>query len=90
MRPLDSACRQERMNTYPHSSANSTGSTQLLRGFDRWTGILDQGGSVDVICLDFSKAFGSVSHARLLLKLPNLGIPGAILKWIVDFLPDRS
>ena len=43
-----------------------------------------------MIYLAFSKAFDSVPRAHSLLKLNNLGISGAILKWIGDFLADRS
>ena len=37
---------------------------------------------VDVICLDFAKAFDTVPHSRLLDKLRSYGINGNTLKWI--------
>jgi len=37
--------------------------TNLLVTFEDWTRILDQGYGVDVIYLDYSKAFDSVPHS---------------------------
>ena len=45
--------------------------------------------SLDFI-LDFSKAFDTVPHQRLLLKLENYGIRGPILNWIANFLTQRE
>ena len=42
---------------------------QLLTVLDRWTEILDQGGIIDVIYLDFMKAFDKVPHKRLIEKI---------------------
>ena len=47
------------------------------------------GGVVDAIYLDFSKAFDTVPHRRLIGKLEAYGIKGNILKWIRDFLDGR-
>jgi len=64
--------------------------TQLLYAMELWTESLDQGNSVDVIYFEFCKAFDSVSHTRLLLKLHTYGIRGNLLKWITRFLMDRK
>jgi hypothetical protein len=45
---------------------------------------------VDLITLDFSKAFDKVAHRRLLSKLAYYGIQNSILNWILAFLSNRS
>ena len=40
--------------------------------------------------LDFSKAFDTVPHNRILYKLKHYGIQGNILKWIDTLLKQRS
>ena len=53
-------------------------------------GALDSGLGVDVIYLDYSKAFDSVPHLRLIGKLQAYGIRGNLLKWIENFLIGRQ
>ena len=48
------------------------------------------GDQVDVILLDFSKAFDKVPHQRLLHKLQYHGVGNKTLKWIKSFLTDRK
>ena len=64
-------------------------STQLLKVIDEWTEALDKGKSLDVIYLDFAKAFDSVPHKRLILKMSAYGVRGKLLNWIENFLTDR-
>ena len=45
---------------------------------------------VDVILLDFSKAFDKVPHQRLLHKLQYHGVGNKTLKWIQSFLTNRK
>ena len=60
---------------------------QLLLYFDDLCSDREQ---IDSIYLDFSKAFDSVSHTKLLLKLWSVGITGGIWSWIQSYLSDRS
>ena len=64
--------------------------TQLLETMDSWTDILEDGGSIDVIYMDYQKAFDSVPHRRLIQKIKALGVDGKVLEWIKDFLSGRS
>ena len=45
---------------------------------------------VDLLFLDFSKAFDTVPHMRLLNKLSFYGIQGPILQWIRSWLTQRK
>ena len=63
---------------------------QLLYILDEWTKILDEGGTVDIVYMDFMKAFDKVPHERLFSKLSAYGIGGEILAWIRSFLTNRK
>ena len=52
--------------------------------------MLEDGGSVDMVYLDFSKAFDKVDHGILLHKLKALGITGHLGIWFFNFLTRRS
>ena len=52
--------------------------------------MLERKEAFNVIYTDFSKAFDSVPHQRLQIKLYNIGIHGYILKWIKSLLTGRT
>ena len=64
--------------------------TNLLEYLETVTKFLDDGVPVDVIYLDFAKAFDKVPHARLLKKLEAHGIGGQYARWIKNWLADRK
>ena len=51
---------------------------------------LDLKQEVDVLVLDFSKAFGTVPYERLLQELQHYGIQEDVLLWIISFLTTRT
>ena len=51
---------------------------------------LDRIGQVDVVFIDFSKAFDLVCHDILLTKLYKYGFRGDLLDWCRDYLTDRQ
>ena len=51
--------------------------------------VLD-GCQVDSVYLDYSKAFDSIVHEKLLLKLQQYGINNKLLTWLTSFLVDRE
>lgn len=63
---------------------------QLLEAAHQWAENIDHKYSTDVIFLEISKAFDSVPHKGLLLKLDNIGIRGSLLRWIDSFLKNRQ
>ena len=50
----------------------------------------DNKDQVDMVILDFSKAFDTVPHRKLLHKIKNYGIDGKINVWIENFLVNRK
>ena len=51
---------------------------------------IDRGNSVIGIYLDLSKAFDTVNHEKLLLKLSHYGVRGVANKWFKSYLEGRS
>jgi len=64
--------------------------TNLISFYDQVTRLVDEGKVVDVIYLDFSKAFGSVPHSILLEKLASHGLDGCTLCWIKNWRNGRA
>ena len=58
----------------------------FLEDITKW---VDEGSPVDIVYLDFQKAFDKVPHQRLLLKLKAHGIGNGIINWIEQWLIDR-
>ena len=56
--------------------------TNLLETLDIITDAVSKGHPVDLILLDFAKAFDKVSHEKLLLKLEAYGVENLLVKWI--------
>ena len=63
--------------------------SQLLAHYDKIISLLEQGQNVDVIYLDFAKAFDKLDFNVTFQKLKQLGIGGKIGKWIHSFLTNR-
>ena len=58
--------------------------------YDLVTRLVDEGKAVDVIYLDFSKAFDTVSHSILLEKLAAHGLDKCSLCWVKTGWMTRS
>ena len=63
--------------------------TQLLDHVDNILKTLNNGEEVDVIYLDYAKAFDKVDHKILLAKAKRYGISGQTLQWLTEFLANR-
>ena len=64
--------------------------SQLIITIEEIMRSLDQKNQIDIAILDFSKAFDSVPHKRLLKKLDYYGIRGQNLGWIAAWLEERT
>ena len=63
--------------------------TNLLESSDFLTNSLARKRWVDLLFLDFEKAFDKVPYRRLLQKIEAYGVSGRILRWIGAFLNNR-
>ena len=52
--------------------------------------MVDEGRAVDVVYMDFSKAFDKVPHGRLVQKVGSHGIKGEVARWVENWLGHRS
>ena len=64
--------------------------TNLLDFYGKVLKDFDTAKGVDLIYLDFQKAFDKVQHDLLVKKLSKIGIQGKILKWVENWLQNRS
>ena len=64
--------------------------TNLLDFFHNMFSIYDTSRAIDILYLDFQKAFDKVPHKRLMAKVRSLGITGEVGDWIEDWLSNRK
>jgi len=64
--------------------------THLIHTINNLAKSLSNQQQTDSILLNFSKAFDKICHRKLLIKLEHYGIKGDILKWITNFLRNRT
>ena len=64
--------------------------SQLIAHFDHISQLLENNHNVDVVYLDFAKAFDKVDFLVTMRKLHSIGISGKLGKWIYSFLTNRE
>ena len=64
--------------------------SQLIAHYDHITRLLESGHNVDVIYIDFAKAFDKVDYLVTMKKLKGMGISGKLGRWIHAFLTNRK
>ena len=83
--------RKNLMNPGQHGfRAGHSCLSQLIEHHENIVESLEKGCNIDVVYLDFEKAFDKVDHGVLLHKLRDLGITGTLGKWIHSFLTNRT
>jgi len=60
--------------------------TNLISFSDKITHLVGEGKAVDVVSLDFSKAFDTISHSNLLEKLATCGLESYTDPWVQNWL----
>lgn len=64
--------------------------TQLVEIAHDLAQALNNQSQIDMLFLDFSKAFDRVSHAKLIFKLKNILGDGPVTCWVSDYLSNRK
>ena len=64
--------------------------SQLIDHYDHITQLLEKRENIDVIYLDFAKAFDKVDFQDILRKIKQLGISGKLGRWIYSSLSGRK
>ncbi|GAB0179299.1 hypothetical protein GRJ2_000395200 [Grus japonensis] len=64
--------------------------TNLSSFYDKVTHLVDEGKAVNVVYLDFSKVFDTISHSILLEKLAAHGLDGCAVRWVKNWLYIRA
>ncbi|CAM4630328.1 unnamed protein product [Lepidochelys kempii] len=64
--------------------------TNLIAFYDEITGSVDEGKAVDVLFLNFSKAFDTVSHSILVSKLRKYRLDEFTIRWVESWLDCRA
>ena len=82
----NNAIRSSQFGFIPKSSCCD----QLIVYLNKVTKAVDRGSWVDAVYLDLAKAFNTVSHNKLLIKLVSMGVTDNLLKWLETFLCGRT
>ena len=58
----------------------------MINFYNEMTGLVGEGRAMDIVCLDLSKAFSTVSHMILLKKLMKYGLDEQTMRWTENCL----
>ena len=87
---MDFLLKHRLINHYQHGFLKARSClTNLICFFEEITKWVGEGSPVDILYLDFQKAFDKVPHQRLILKLKSHGMGNSIINWIEQWLTDR-
>ena len=69
---------------------NRSAVSQLLEQYENTIDAIGNGHNMDIVMLDYAKAFDKINISKLLYKLKSIGIGGEIGKWLGNFLIKRT
>lgn len=69
---------------------NRSPCTQLLNILNEWSLGINHRSQINVVYIDYAKAFDKICHRKLLKLLTNIGIGYELLFWLENFICDRS
>lgn len=69
---------------------NRSTEMNLLEFWDSVTWAMDDKTQTDTIYMDFSKAFDSIPHNRLISKMTLYGLDEVYVNWFIDYFKDRK
>ena len=78
------------MDPFPQQTTSLKSFPRRLECVNDWSIALNNKNSVDVSYIDFSRAFNSVVHSKLLCKLVSYGVRDDLLTWLKAFLYGRQ
>ena len=64
--------------------------SNLISTLNNWFKARVDRKNVHAVYTDFSKAFDTVSHPKLIHKIKSYGFKGEVLEWLIAFLSNRS
>ena len=73
---------------YQHGFVSKKSCLTNLLAFEDWTAAVNSGYSIDIIYLDYSEAFDTVPHLRLIKKLKGYGIGGKMIGYVAKELSE--
>jgi len=74
---------------YHFQVRKTSGIVNLIKVYDKMTCLVDEGRAVDIVNLDFSRAFDSVYHKMLIDKLVMCGLDKQPVRWTESCLNSR-
>ena len=72
------------------SNTQQSTATNLLECANDWSAAINAKKHIDVVYIDFCRAFDSIVYSKLLSKIQSFGIVGNFLLWLRAFLNNRS
>ena len=82
--------KHQLMDSSQHGSRSGRSTlTQLIHQHDKILEMMSDGDNVDIVYLDFAKAFDKVDLGLLILKFRSLGILGTLGRWLSSFISGR-